>query len=62
MSPYNETSSEAWKGLLLVVGLVALVVFQQSYAQSHEYGVEQPVGYLGMAEYLFRHPEKLLGL
>jgi hypothetical protein len=36
-----------------------LVLFQQSYARSHESGIEQLVGLFGVAEMLFRHPERL---
>ena len=61
---YNNNSSEnsgAFSLILTLITLGALVAFQQSYARSHEYGIEQPVGLLGVAEMLFRHPEKLLG-
>ena len=46
--------------VLVIACLAALVVFQQSYAKAHDIGVEQPVGYMGLAEMLFRHPERLL--
>ena len=63
MRLYDNRSNESSGFSLLVlalIALVALVVFQQSYARSHQYGIEQPVGLIGVAEYLFRHPEKLL--
>jgi len=41
--------------------LIGLIVFQQYYARTHQYGIEQPVG-LGIFEYWFRHPESLVGL
>ncbi len=40
--------------------LIVVIVFQQLYARSHQHDIEQPVG-LGMFEYLFRHPETLVG-
>ncbi len=40
--------------------LIVVIIFQQWYARSNQYGIEQPVG-LGMFEYLFRHPETLIG-
>lgn len=43
----------------LVIACVALVAFQQYYARTHKPPIEQPVGYLGLAEYFFRHPERL---
>jgi hypothetical protein len=59
----ERDKSESSGGLILAVIMLALLVaFQQSYARSHESGVEQPVGYFGVAEYLFRHPERLLRL
>jgi hypothetical protein len=58
MSPYN-----ALKQFLMAFLLTSSVVaFQQSYARSHQSGIEQPVGLLGFAEYFFRHPETFLGL
>jgi hypothetical protein len=47
--------------LITIVALFALglVAFQQSYAKAHESGIEQPVGFAGLAEYYFRHPGKL---
>lgn len=41
---------------------VAIVFVQQSYARTHQYSIEQPVGIFGMAEYYFRHPEIFVGL
>ena len=55
----NFGTSGALSVILVVIAVVALVVFQQSYARAHEIGVEQPIGLYGIAEYLFRHPEKL---
>lgn len=42
--------------IVAIMALVALIAFQQSYAKSHNYGIEQPVGWFGIAEYYFRHP------
>jgi hypothetical protein len=47
--------------IVVIIVFGALVAFQQSYAKSHTYGIEQPIGLLGFADYYFRHPEKLLG-
>jgi hypothetical protein len=55
-------SSSAVRLIAVIIAFGALVAFQQSYARSHNYGIEQPVGYFGIAEYFFRHPEKMLGL
>lgn len=62
MKPYNNSSnstSDAFSLVLALIALVALVVFQQSYARSHECGIEQPIGLFGVAEMIFRHPERL---
>ena len=62
MRPYNNASnatSGPFSLILALIALVALVVFQQSYARSHESGIEQPVELFGVAEMLFRHPERL---
>lgn len=59
MRIYNNNSSEnsgAFSLILTLIALGALVAFQQSYARSHESGIEQPIGPLGVAEMLFRHP------
>lgn len=42
--------------------LFCVVFIQQSYARSHQGSIEQPVGILGMIEWLFRHPECLVGM
>lgn len=47
--------------ILVILGASLLILVQQSYAKAHDIGVEQPVGYLGIAEYFFRHPERLIG-
>jgi len=44
-----------------VICRLALVIFQQHYARTHQYGIEQPVTPMLVAEYYFRHPEALLG-
>lgn len=41
--------------------IACLIATQQIYARTHEYGVEQPIGFLGIAEWLYRHPESLFG-
>lgn len=50
------------KAVLVLVAVTLLVLFQQSYANSHRYSCEQPVGLLGTADYFFRHPEALVKL
>ncbi|GEM_PF-1964254 len=37
------------------------IAMQQIYARTHEYGVEQPIGLRGTADWLYRHPEALFG-
>ena len=65
MKNHNKAGSEpsGKSGLILVLILLGLLIaFQQSYARSYTSGIEQPVRLFGVAEYLFRHPEKLLRL
>jgi hypothetical protein len=54
-NPEEPKSNHLWL-LLTATAIISLVVFQQSYAKSHTYGIEQPVGWFGIAEYWFRHP------
>ncbi|MBP9090193.1 hypothetical protein KBI23_04130 [bacterium] len=59
MKTNSETrcdKSTALVVIIAIVALVSLIAFQQSYAKSHNYGIEQPVGWFGIAEYYFRHP------
>lgn len=56
-------SVNALKKLCWYILLACSVVFiQQTYARTHQYSIEQPVGILGLAEYFFRHPEIFVGL
>lgn len=59
-----DTGEDTGTGTLLWVLLwaLALIVVQQWYARTHHYGIEQPVGLFGLAEYFLRHPEKLICL
>ena len=59
-----ESGEDTGTGTLLWVLLwaLALILVQQWYARTHNYGIEQPVGLFGLAEYFFRHPEKLICL
>lgn len=50
----------AGKLLFVMAWLVVSLVVQQWYARTHNYSVEQPIGISGIAEYYFRHPEKLI--
>jgi len=56
---HNKSRAAHWQFLIC---LAALIIFQQHYARTHHYSCEQPVTPFLMAEYYFRHPEKLLGL
>jgi hypothetical protein len=44
---------------LMLAGL--FVIFYESYKRAHTFGIEQPVTPYGLADYFFRHPEKLFG-
>ncbi len=46
----------------IVLAILVTVTFQQWYACTQECGVEQPIGPIGIGEFLFRHPEQILGL
>jgi hypothetical protein len=48
--------------LVAILLTSSIVVVQQSYAQSHQGAIEQPVGLVGLADYYFRHPEVFVGL
>jgi hypothetical protein len=59
MKTNSEASCNKSTALMVIVAttaLVSLIAFQQSYAKSHNSGIEQPVGWFGIAEYYFRHP------
>lgn len=45
-----------------LIAVTVLVVIQQVYSNWRSPRNEQPVGFLGTADYLFRHPEVLLQL
>lgn len=46
----------------ILLAILVTAIFQQWYARTQECGVEQPIGPIGIAEFLFRHPEHLFGL
>jgi hypothetical protein len=46
----------------ILLAILVTVIFQQWYARTQECGVEQPIGPIGIAEFLFRHPEHIFGL
>ncbi len=57
----GSLTSTAFVLILVMIALGSLFAFQQNYAKSRNIGIEQPVGWFGLAEYFFRHPEKLFG-
>ncbi len=57
--PYSRVYKKA---LFVVLGFGLLVAFQRDYAKQNTHSVEQPVGFVGIAEYTFRHPEVLVGI
>lgn len=64
MSEYEkvESTNTLKKISFYIILIFCAVFFQQSYARTHQYGIEQPVGLLGIGEHYFRHPESFVGL
>lgn len=61
-SPLRNPHLRAYmKLLVIVVGFALLVVFQRDYVKHHTPPIEQPIGFLGIAEYYFRHPQRMIG-
>jgi hypothetical protein len=46
----------------LTIGAITVEFNSHWKTPYYNYDIEQPVGYFGLAEYFFRHPEQLVGL